>query len=174
MVPSTVLQLAVATAVLRNLWVPRCRSGQSGCVHVWWHIHTKVHTGCNQTLLGFLNNKSFMNVQWQNKSHLHYTLLHYSVVFDGNFFSYDTVRNQRELFCMNVPPYISSGAYWKLLAWNEQKRFHSSRCACQRSLFVLWPLLHACVSTITHTHWCTHKLSKDATRRSISDPIFLG
>ena len=25
----------------------------------------------------------------------------------------------------------------------------------------------------THTHWCAHKLSKDATRRSISDPIFL-
>ena len=45
----------------------------------------------------------------------------------------------------------SDPSYWKLLAWNEQKRFHSSRCACQRSLFVLWPLLHACVSPITHT-----------------------
>ena len=56
-----------------------------------------------------------------------------------------------------------------VLTFFSLKRFHSSRCACQRSLFVLWPLLLACVSTITHTHWCAHKLSKDTTCWSVSD-----
>ena len=75
------------------------------------------------------------------------------------------------LFLLDFPNlWKIKNPYWKLLAWNEQKRFHSSSCACWRSLFVLLPLLHACVSTITHTH----KLSKDTARRSISDPIFLG